>query len=110
MTVTRTPLPHRRPAVTVDAEWLGRPLSISIGFGPDGAPQEVFASGPHEGSDLAHLLADLCVIVSVALQHGVPPAALGKSLGRVPAWPDGEAPASIAGRLLEALTEEAPHG
>lgn len=103
----RTPLPQRRRSVTVDREWQGRPLLIGIGFDDEARPREVFVTGPKEGSDLAHLLADLCVIVSVALQHDVPLAALRKSLGRVPAWPEGEGHASVAGLILATLGEVA---
>ena len=112
--MTRTPLPTRRPSVTVTTEWQGRPLAIGIGFNTDGQPREVFVTGPREGSDLAHLLADLCVVISVALQHGIPATALSKSLGRVPvlatdlaAQGDPETHASVAGLILAAIAAEA---
>ncbi len=40
-----------------------------------------------EGSLLNAMLADAAVVISVALQSGVPAAALAKSTGRVPASP-----------------------
>ncbi len=62
---------------------------------------------------LDSLLADAAVAISVALQHGVPPAALAKSVGRLsngsiaPADLDrpqfGRRPASLIGAALDLL-------
>jgi hypothetical protein len=85
VTTARIPLPHRRPSATIDAEFRGFPMAITIGYDPTtGVSREVFANAGRSGSDMQATLADACVLVSIALQHGVTPAALAKSLGRVP--------------------------
>ncbi len=66
-----------------------------------------------EGSLLNALLADAAVAISVALQSGVPAAALAKSVGRLPASPVAPAdldqapgqkvPASPIGAALDLL-------
>jgi len=104
--MTRTTLPPRRRAETVALIWRGAPLTVCVGFDDAGGPREVFVDGPREGSDMQHLLADACVVISVALQHDVPPAALLKSLGTVPEWQNGaqvDAPASVMGAVLRAV-------
>ncbi len=66
-----------------------------------------------EGSPLNAMLADAAVVISVALQSGVPAAALAKSVGRLPAGPVAPAdldhapgqkvPASPIGAALDLL-------
>ena len=75
--------------------------------------REVFLVAGKEGSMLNSLLADAAVTISVALQHGVSPAALSKSVGRLPIVPVGpadleshqpaRAPASPIGAALDLL-------
>lgn len=87
----RTPLPNRRPSSTSEIAFRGFPITVTVGYDPaTGQPREVFANSGRSGSDMQAALSDACVLVSIALQHGVTPAALAKSLGRVPAWVDGE--------------------
>lgn len=108
--MTRTPLPHRRPSLTRDLTFRGQPLTVTVGFDPEGRAKEVFAVGPKEGSDMAHTIADACVVISIALQHGIAPAELAKSLGSVPSRGAGEeraAPASVIGAVLGCLMEVA---
>lgn len=107
MTRVRTPLPGRRPSWTSTILYRDQPLEVTVGFDPAGEPREVFATGPREGSDMAHVLADACVVISIALQHDIPAVALTKSLGTVPCWRNGEegqAPASPIGAILGVLT------
>lgn len=103
-------LPHRRPNVTLSVDWQGHPLDVTVGFDPaTGQPAEVFVNTP-KGGDMQAALADASVILSVAMQHGVTPAELGKSLGRVPLlWgAEGETqPASPLGAVVEAIAAEA---
>lgn len=110
MTTNRHRLPNRRPSATRALEWHGREVIVTVGFDPaTRQPREVFASGPKEGSDMLAIIADACVVISLALQHGAAPQALAKSLGRVPAWQngeEGEAPASVIGAILEVISEE----
>ena len=84
----RRHLPHRRLTETrqvVHRSPDGRetPLSVSIGYDPaePARPREVFYdAGYRSGADLEFVVQDLCVIVSLLLQHGVDPREIGRSL------------------------------
>lgn len=106
----RTALPPRRPNITTEALWQDHLITVTVGLDPKtGKPREVFANTLRGGA-MAAALADASVLISIALQHGVTPAALGKSLGRVPAWVNGEqieAPASPVGTIIECVKEAA---
>ena len=110
----RKRLPNRRPAITETLEVEGQSVEVTIGFAPEGAAvREVFLVAGKSGSMLDSLIADAAVVISVALQHGVPPAALSKSVGRLPngsvapadldrpqSW---RRPASLIGAALDLL-------
>lgn len=111
--MTRIALPNRRIAMTTDASWQGIPITVTIGLHPDtGQPLEVFADHA-KGGQIAGALADACVVISLSLQHGITPAALAKSLAKIPFWQIGasgememvDAPASPIGTILEAIME-----
>jgi hypothetical protein len=101
-------LPNRRPAMTEEIVIDGAaPFTATVGFAPDGRPAEVFLSGGKAGSALATILGDAAVLISIALQHGIPAAALGKSIARIPETVDGPpvAPASPLGAALDLLAQ-----
>jgi len=105
----RIGLPNRRETQT-ETLAIGSEVHAAVGFAEDGAPKELFLSGGKEGSDISALLSDAAVIISVALQHGVPASALAHSISRLPAWPDapsrvlcGSAPVSVIGAALDLL-------
>lgn len=101
----RKPLPNARPNVTITVHWSGHEFPVTIGLSwPDLQPMEVFADVA-KGGDIQWAIADACVIISLALQHGISPADLAKSLGRVPSW-QGEVPASPLGAVVEAIIAE----
>ena len=113
-TSPRQRLPNRRPAHTEALEVAGQAFTATVGFNPEtGQPLELFLTAGKEGSMLNALLADAAVVISVALQHGVPAAALAKSVGRLPAGPVAPAgldhapgqkvPASPIGAALDLL-------
>lgn len=108
----RTPLPSRRRNETFVISWRGQPVSVTFGIDASGRVREVFADIAKTGTDLQALLADWCVIVSVALQHDIPPSALARSLSRVPdpaRGEDADLPASLIGAIMEvAITAEFP--
>ena len=84
----RQRLPSRRPCHTEALEIAGQAFTATIGFDPESdQPRELFLMAGKEGSMLNALLADAAVAISVALQSGVPAAALAKSVGRLPASP-----------------------
>ena len=110
----RTRLPNRRPLITETLIVGGQAIEASIGFDPaTGRPRELFLTGAKDGTDLAAILDDASVVLSVALQHGVPPAALVRSVARLPvvllAPPyleqagdgDQKLPASVIGAALD---------
>jgi hypothetical protein len=102
--MTRVRLPNRRFAATVELEHGGSRFTITVGFYPDGRPGEVFTHGMRSGSTLDALLADACVVVSLLLQHGVDPADLAASMGRL-----GSAePASVIGAVINFVSQAMP--
>ena len=103
----RRPLPARRPSLTVTTDWNGHPLAVTVGLYPDGSPGEVFCDTEHGGT-LQASIADACVQISLGLQHGIAPADLAKSLGRVPAFVNGaevDAPASPVGAIMAVVLD-----
>ena len=115
-TPSRTRLSNRRPAVTQDIEVGGHRFTASVGFDEHDQPKEVFLGGAKDGTDLAAILDDASVVLSVALQFGVPAAALARSVARLPAVPlappyldqPGDSrekrPASVIGAVLDLVT------
>lgn len=113
-TSPRQRLPNRRPSHTETLDVAGQAFTACVGFDPETeAPRELFLTAGKEGSMLNALLADAAVAISVALQSGVPAAALAKSVGRLPAGPvapadlegprHGRVPASPIGAALDLL-------
>ncbi len=85
---TRKRLPNRRPCDTEALEIFGQAFTATIGFDPETKqPREVFLSGGKQGTMLDALLGDAAVVISIALQHGVPAEALARSVARLPAGP-----------------------
>ncbi len=88
MTPIRQRLPNRRPSHTETLEVDGQVFTATVGFDPEtGQPRELFLTAGKEGSLLNALLADAAVVISVALQSGIPAAALAKSVARLPVGP-----------------------
>ena len=107
--MSRRTLPQRRPNVTMQTSWADPAgaqhlFTVTIGFDNHGKPMELFAN--HAKGAMAATLADACVVISLALQHGISPADLAKSLPRVPQWPDGDAPASPVGTIVDCILGE----
>jgi len=105
--MTRQTLPNRRPSATFPVTWQDHSFSVTVGFDPDsGRLSEVFfAGGQKTGTGLQHTIADACVVLSIAMQHGVPAEVFGKSLGRGPDFSGTDLPASPIGAIVDALTE-----
>ncbi len=99
--MARQRLPNRRPNETVDVVHEGRAYAVTLGFEPTtGAVREIFSHGAKVGSAMDGILSDICIILSILLQHGVDPSSFVGSMGRL--GPGGE-PASIVGRLAGLL-------
>lgn len=106
--MTRIRLPDRRPSRTLELSFAGHAFSVTVGMDLTGRPLEVFADG--RTSQLGHTIADACVAISLALQHGCPPEALPRSMGRIPdpaAGADVCVPASPLGAIAEAVADMA---
>ena len=107
----RRRLPHRRLTETrqvVHRSPDGRetPLSVSIGYDPvePARPREVFYdAGYRSGADLEFVVQDLCVIVSLLLQHGVDPQEIGRSLSVSYGADDTARHGSLAGTIVAEL-------
>ena len=81
-------LPNRRSSETQTLCVGNLVFVATIGFNPaDGRPREIFLTGAKDGTDMAAILDDASVVISVALQHGVSAAALAKSVARLPSTP-----------------------
>ena len=111
-------LPNRRPSETRTLTVGNHAFSATVGFDPaDGRPCEVFLDGAKHGSELAFVLNDAAVTLSIALQSGIPASALAKSVARVPsapltpadlaktASPRQTAPASVIGAVLDLVAQ-----
>ena len=104
----RARLPDRRPSVNLPVIWRAESgdhaFTLTVGLDPaSGALREVFyADGQRSGSAMQHSIQDVCVVISLALQHGITPKAMAGSLGRVPVMGGCEA-ASPVGAIIDAL-------
>jgi hypothetical protein len=106
----RVRLPDRRRNTIRDIAFGGQAFTVCVGYNDAGRPLEVFADGHKTGSTMAAFIDDACIVISIALQHGIVAADLARSLSTVPVWADGvkgEGPASPVGAILGVL-EPAP--
>src|SRR5262245_50001010 len=65
-------LPQRRGAETFNVRFWNQPFTVTVGFYADGTPGEVFIDGGKTGQDIQTTTRDAAVVLSLALQHGVP--------------------------------------
>lgn len=101
----RRRLRNRRNAITETIIIGNMTLTASIGFDETGQPAEVFLSGAKDGSGMAAILDDASVVISIALQHGIPPASLAKSISRAPDARGRISAASAIGAALDLIAE-----
>jgi hypothetical protein len=76
-----------------------QPFVVTVGFFDDGTPGEVFIDGCKTGTDIESIARDAGVLLSLALQHGVPPETIRHAVTRGAS----EEPASILGAIVDAL-------
>ena len=100
----RRALPQRRAAETFDLQFWNQLFTVTIGFYADGTPGEVFIDGCKAGTDIELIARDAGVLLSLALQHGVPPKTIRHAVTRGVS----EEPASILGAVVEALPSSFP--
>lgn len=84
--LVRHTLPTRRFSETRRVVLNGsNKVYLTIGYDPaePDCPREIFYSGGfRSGSDLEYQMQDVCVMLSLLLQHGVEPLAIAKSMAR----------------------------
>jgi ribonucleoside-diphosphate reductase alpha chain len=78
----RKRLPNRRSAETFDLGADGQRYSATVGRFDDGRLAEIFISNSKAGSQADCNARDASVVVSIALQYGVPPDVIRKALMR----------------------------
>ena len=96
----RQVLPQRRRAETFTVIHWDQPFVVTVGFFDDGTPGEVFIDGCKTGTDIESIARDAGVLLSLALQHGVPPETIRHAVIRGAS----EEPASILGAVVDCIT------
>ena len=106
--MARQRLPHRRPNQTAELVFDGTRYAVTMGFHPTtGEAREIFTHGAKVGSSMDGILDDACILLSLLLQHGVEPASLAATMGRLG---EGQQRASIIGALADLLTRQGVPG
>jgi hypothetical protein len=96
----RRVLPRRRATETVNMRFWNQLFTVTVGLDADGTPGEVFIDGCKTGTDLESIARDAGVLLSLALQHGVPPKTIRHAITRGAS----EEPASILGAVVDAIS------
>ena len=96
----RRTLPQRRAAETFVLRLWNQVFTVTVGFYADGTPGEVFIDGCKTGNDIQSIARDAGVLLSLALQHGVPPDTIRHAVTRGAS----EEPASILGAVVDSIT------
>lgn len=100
----RERLPTRRPNQTFELIHDNTTFAVTIGYDPaTKEAREVFTHGAKVGSMMDAILDDSCILLSVALQHGIKASSVAGSMGYHGV--DNE-PSSIVGRLVNLLAEQ----
>jgi hypothetical protein len=96
----RRVLPQRRTAETFDLRFWNQLFTVTVGFYADGTPGEVFIDGCKTGNDIESIARDAAVLLSLALQHGVPSQIIRHAVTRGAS----EEPVSILGAVIDSIT------
>jgi hypothetical protein len=99
-------LPQRRRAETFTVVHQDRPFTVTVSFYPDGKLGEVFIDGGKTGNDIQAIARDAGVVLSLALQHGVPVANLRHAVTR----DSSNAATSILGAIIDCISTKAFSG
>ena len=95
----RERLPNRRWSETFGIRMWGNMFHVTIGYQPDGRPGEVFIAGSKSGVQLDSVCRDGAVLLSLAMQYGVPLDVIRDALTK-----DGDgSPSTIVGAIVERL-------
>ena len=103
--MSRRILPARRGSTTFTMLWQGTKFEVSLGtFPDDGCAAEVFISATKPGSQVQSIGRDAAILLSLALQHGVPLGLIRHAISR----DEQERPQSIVGAVVDAFAEAVP--
>lgn len=97
-------LPNRRLGETFELQHGGKAavFQVTLGRFPDGRVGEVFINGGKSGTEVEANVRDTAILVSLALQHGVPVATMASAITR-----EGDgSPSTIIGVVLDRLAKE----
>jgi hypothetical protein len=100
----RHALPQRRAAQTFEIQHgkLNTTFQVTLGYYPDGRVGEVFISGSKAGSEIDAVTRDGAVLISLAIQFGVPLDTIRHAITREH---DGS-PSTIIGAVIERLSHD----
>ena len=104
--MTRQILSSRRRAETFTLRFGNQTVMITTGFHADRELGEVFIDGCKTGNDIESIARDAAVLLSLALQHGVPPETIRHAVTRGAS----EEPASILGAVVDSITTKSFSG
>jgi hypothetical protein len=101
-TTLRDVLPQRRSSETFNMKFGGQndDFVVTVGYYEDGRIGEVFIDGPKTGTGMSDITRDGAVLLSLALQHGVPLSTMRHAITRNAR---NEA-ATIIGAVLDEIT------
>jgi hypothetical protein len=99
----RQRLPNRRPCSSLVFRHNGGPYNLTIGFYADGRVGETFIDGPRIGSEVAHLVHDVAMLISIAIQYQVPVEVVRGAVSRTEVTGSAH---SIAGAVLDIVASE----
>lgn len=77
---TRRRLPDERPSITHKFCVYDQEGYLIVGMYDDGTPAELFIHIAKEGSTVSGLMDAVAVLTSIALQHGIPLAAIARKM------------------------------
>jgi hypothetical protein len=92
-------MPARRKSENFPVEAGNFRMIMTVGFYEDGRPGEVFVSGTKAGTELDSIARDAAVLLSLAMQHGVPLETVAHAVTR----DSSGAPSSVMGALVDRL-------
>ncbi|MFY0735646.1 hypothetical protein [Aurantimonas sp. NFXS3] len=99
--MTREALLQRRCCENEDIVFGGITVSVTFGYYDDGRIGEVFLSTRKIGTAMDTAVRDMAVLLSIALQYGVTPGVLRRSLTTTEIG----APEGLAGKIVSMIEE-----